>query len=89
MHPIRTCIGCGSRDDHPHHQVVLADGNSAFWHFDCHVLVAECDHCEAQLEGVGGVEGNPKGEELRAHLNTTGPAPDQPGWTDPSYVTEG
>lgn len=50
---------------------------------DCHVIVSDCEVCAAQLEGVGGVAGNPKGNALRSHLVTTGPGADQPGWTAP------
>jgi hypothetical protein len=82
MHPVRVCVACTQSDDHPRHQVGLPDGSSAYFHFDCHSLLG-CEHCTDQLEGVGGVEGNPKGQALRDHLWTTGPAPDQPGWTAP------
>jgi hypothetical protein len=83
MNPVRNCVGCGASDDHPRHVVSLTDGNTANYHMDCHVLIANCDVCEAQLEGVGGVKGNPKGDDLREHLLTTGPGADQPGWTAP------
>lgn len=85
MHPVRNCVGCGTRDDHPRHVVALPDGNDANWHMDCHVLVADCPVCQGQLADVGGVKGNPKGDALREHLLTTGPGADQPGWTDPNH----
>lgn len=84
MNQVRNCVGCGQTDDHPRDVVALPDGNTALYHLDCHVLVANCAGCKAQLEGVGGVEGNPKGQALRDHLLTTGPAADQPGWTAPA-----
>jgi hypothetical protein len=62
----------------------LSDGNQANYHMDCHALITGCEVCEAQLEGVGGVKGNPKGDALRDHLVTTGPGADQPGWTAPA-----
>ncbi len=84
--PVRTCIGCTQTDDHPRHVVVAGDGTDVTWHLDCHAIATGCDSCEAQLEGVGGVTGTPKGEALREHLLTTGPGTDQPGWTAPDDV---
>lgn len=84
MNPVRSCIGCGASDDHPRCVVILPDGNAAAWHMDCHILVTGCPICKAQLEGVGGVEGNPKGDDLRAHLELTGSTYDLPGWTAPA-----
>lgn len=89
--PVRPCIGCGQADDHPRHVVVVASGEEhveVLWHMDCHDLATGCDVCHAQLEGVGGVDGNPKGDQLRAHLETTGPGADQPGWTAPADPEE-
>ena len=83
MHPIRNCIGCGGKDDHPRHVMAVGDGN-VNWHMDCHVLATNCDVCVAQLDDAGGVAGNPKGQKLRDHLVTTGPGADQPGWTAPA-----
>lgn len=82
MNPVSTCLGCTQPDDHPKHRINLPDGTTVAWHMDCHALTG-CAVCVAQLEGVGGVEGNPKGELLREHLLTTGPGADQPGWTAP------
>lgn len=84
--PIRSCVGCGQSDDHPRDVVNLPDGNTANYHMDCHVLIANCEVCAAQLAGVGGVQGNPKGDDLRAHLEMCGPDPDLPGWTNPNFV---
>jgi hypothetical protein len=85
--PLTTCLACTATDDHPKHLVVVAGpGNThadVRFHMDCHIVTSACEVCEAQLEGVGGVAGNPKGDALREHLLTTGPAPDQPGWTAP------
>lgn len=83
MNPVRTCIGCAQTDDHPRHVLNVGDVDIS-WHMDCHAIATGCPVCKAQLEGVGGVEGNPKGDELRAHLETTGPGADQPGWTAPA-----
>lgn len=88
--PTRSCPVCGGVDDHPRHVWPLTgpDGveKTITPHMDCCVTAFNCEVCEAQLDGVGGVEGNPKGEALREHLLTTGPAADMPGWTAP--VTE-
>jgi hypothetical protein len=82
--PTRVCPICTQTDDHPRHIVPTAAGVDVAFHMDCHVLVADCDVCKDQLEGVGGVDGNPKGEALREHLVlNTGPAADLAGWTAP------
>ena len=83
MNPVRTCPFCAKSDDHPRH-VYEAGGVDVAAHMDCHALAANCEICLAQLDGVGGVDGNPKGEELRKHLMTTGPSADKAGWTAPS-----
>jgi hypothetical protein len=80
--PVRTCLGCAQTDDHPRHETATANGLVGY-HMDCCAIARDCAICKAQLEGVGGVAGNPKGQMLRDHLLTTGPAPDQPGWTAP------
>lgn len=82
--PVRTCIGCVQSDDHPRHVIATSDGASLGYHMDCHVIATGCEVCKAQLEGVGGIEGNPKGDALRAHLLTTGPGAYQSGWTAPA-----
>lgn len=84
MHPIRKCPICFGVDDHPRHVHALPDGTDLPLHMDCCAASRNCDVCHAQLEGVGGVEGNPKGDLLREHLVTTGPGADQPGWTAPA-----
>lgn len=83
MNPVRQCLYCLGTDDHPRHSSLVGET----WidpHLDCCAVARNCEHCKAQLEGVGGVEGNPKGEELRAHLMTTSTAADMPGWTAPT-----
>ncbi|GAA2346911.1 hypothetical protein [Dactylosporangium salmoneum] len=65
--PVRNCVGCGQRDDAPRHVMVVGD-TYVPWHLDCHVIAAACSVCEHQLAGVGGVDGNPKGDALREHL---------------------
>ncbi len=80
--PVRTCIGCTQTDDHPRH-VEATVGGDVNWHLDCHTVATGCPSCTAQLPGVGGVQGIPKGDALREHLLTTGPEADKPGWTAP------
>lgn len=90
MHPIRNCIGCAQSDDHPRHVMAVGDAD-VNWHMDCHVIATGCEVCTAQLADVGGIEGNPKGQQLRDHLVTTGPTADKPGWTAPGLdeIAEG
>lgn len=64
MGHVSTCIACTQADDHPKHIVDL-DGHNVIWHHDCHVLVADCDICTAQLADAP--EGA-KGDDLRTHL---------------------
>ncbi|GIM88895.1 hypothetical protein [Paractinoplanes toevensis] len=87
MNPIRTCPICTGTDDHPRHVIDVADTTIAV-HMDCCATARNCDVCKAQLAGVGGVKGNPKGDRLREHLLTTGPGADQPGWTAPVVLEE-
>ena len=75
--PVRPCIGCGQYDDHPRHVTATADGASIPYHMDCCAIARDCEVCQAQIAGADGA----KGDELREHLLTTGPAADQPGWT--------
>jgi hypothetical protein len=82
--PVRTCIGCAKTDDHPRHATFTPDGADVSWHMDCHAIAAGCEICKAQLEGVGGIDANPKGDKLREHLMTTGPGAEQAGWTAPT-----
>lgn len=88
-HPIRVCLGCAGEDDHPRHVLATPDGAEITYHMDCHAIASGCEICIAQLDGVGGVEKNPKGDKLRKHLATTGPGADQPGWTAPTDSQEG
>ena len=67
VNPVRPCIGCGQTDDHPRHVLVVGDADVP-WHMDCHVITTGCALCQHQLAGVGGVDGNPKGDALRDHL---------------------
>lgn len=82
--PVRPCIACGQYDDHPRHVFATPDGAAVPYHMDCHAMAADCEVCKAQLATVGGVDKNPKGDELRTALLKTGPGPKQPGWTAPS-----
>lgn len=81
--PVRTCPICTQSDDHPRHVIDLG-GITITPHMDCCAISRSCEVCAAQLDGVGGVAGNPRGDQLRAHLITTGPGADQPGWTAPT-----
>lgn len=56
--PMRPCMGCGKRDQAPRDQVTLQDGNVAFYHWDCHVLIANCEVCKKTLEALGTSEEN-------------------------------
>lgn len=48
----RPCMGCGQRDKAPRDQVTLPDGNVAYYHWDCHVLIANCDVCKKTLAAL-------------------------------------
>ena len=50
--PTRNCLGCGKSDKAPRDQVTLPDGNVAYYHWDCHVMVADCPVCKATLEAL-------------------------------------
>jgi len=50
--PERSCLGCGKRDKAPRDQVTLPDGNVAYYHWDCHVLVSNCEVCKATLAAL-------------------------------------
>lgn len=67
--PSRPCVGCGKVDKSPRDQVALPDGNTAYYHMDCHVLIADCAVCKDVLKAAGGhgPEGK-KNEELRDFL---------------------
>ena len=49
----RPCMGCGKRDKAYRDQVTLPDGNAAYYHADCHVMIANCDPCKKVLEAAG------------------------------------
>lgn len=85
--PVRTCPVCSKTDDHPRHVWDLGSDKRADLHMDCCAVFRGCEVCRGQLDGVGGVEGNPKGDLLRAHLVTTGPGADKAGWTAPTDDT--
>lgn len=67
--PMRPCVGCGKVDRAPRDQVALPDGNTAYYHMDCHVLITDCPVCKKVLEGAGGhsTDGK-KNEELVEYL---------------------
>lgn len=75
----RICVGCGITDTDPRHVLVTDDGATVLFHMDCHAIVANCETCRAQIADAAGATG----DELRAHLITTGPAADRLGWTSP------
>ena len=50
--PERPCMSCGKRDRAPRDQVTLPDGNAAYYHWDCHVLIADCEICKATLAAL-------------------------------------
>ena len=54
--PMRPCVGCGKVDRAPRDVVALPDGNSAYYHMDCHVLIADCAVCKSVLKGAGGLK---------------------------------
>ena len=88
--PSRPCLGCGKTDKAPRDQVTLQDGNVAYYHWDCHVMVADCEVCKAALKALGTNEMNDglkdqllvarlmeeldKPEDKRAKIFTTGEA---------------
>jgi hypothetical protein len=49
--PARICIACGKTDRAPRDQVALADGNVAYYHFDCHAMMG-CQVCADVLDAV-------------------------------------
>lgn len=68
--PERPCLGCGKRDKAPRDQVTLPDGHAAYYHFDCHVQIANCQVCKHALEALDTHDGPDglKDEELHAKL---------------------
>lgn len=91
--PLRPCLGCGKTDRAPRDQVGLSDGNSAYYHIDCHVLVANCQVCKKQLEALG-TDPSPSGLKNEQLLNAildainpeTGPVPEI--YTTPEAVKQ-
>lgn len=69
--PERPCMGCGKRDKAPRDQVTLPDGNVGYYHWDCHVMIANCPVCKAVLEALGTHDGTDglKDEELHRVLH--------------------
>lgn len=49
--PIRACLACGGRDDHPRCQVQIDDKAWAEWHPDCHYAVVGDAGCHPQCNG--------------------------------------
>lgn len=69
VRPDRVCIGCGQTDKAPRDQVALADGNVAYYHFDCHAMMG-CQVCKDVLDAVAqghGPDGK-KNEDLWQNL---------------------
>lgn len=56
--PERPCMGCGKRDKAPRDQVTLPDGNAAYYHWDCHVMITNCEVCKATLAALDTDETN-------------------------------
>lgn len=67
----RPCMGCGKRDKAPRDQVNLQDGNVALYHWDCHILIANCEVCKKSLEALDTHEGPDglKDEALHARIH--------------------
>lgn len=79
--PVRTCLACGGRDDHPRHVFDVGIGADVTLHMDCCALTRDCEICKAQLADA---PKGAKGDKLRDYLLKTGPRADQPGWTAPT-----
>lgn len=62
--PDRPCVGCGQHDKAPRDAVALPDGNTALYHMDCHVLIANCEVCKSVLDAAKGKQN----EELTKYL---------------------
>lgn len=52
VRPERPCMGCGKRDKAPRDVVTLPDGNAAYYHWDCHVMIANCEVCKQALAAL-------------------------------------
>lgn len=64
-----TCIGCGQRDDHPKHVLLVnADHTTVNWHMDCHSRSG--DGCEVCTSQIAGKPAGTIGAELREHLTS-------------------
>jgi hypothetical protein len=63
--PVRNCVVCGQRDDHPRCQTVFPDGSSAYHHHDCGALLEPpCPSCWWLVQH----KGNLVGEEWRQQV---------------------
>lgn len=58
--PVRDCVACGQRDDHPRCQVQVTDTDWVLYHPDCHQHVAGDAVCHPQCAG-----GNTPGPGLK------------------------
>jgi putative methionine-R-sulfoxide reductase with GAF domain len=57
--PVRSCLGCGQRDDHPRHTVVIPpDMAEVPWHMDCHAAITNCELCVPVVKGAKGKTGD-------------------------------
>jgi hypothetical protein len=85
----RLCMGCGKRDKAYRDNVALSDGNTALYHADCHVLIANCPVCKAVLEAAGTHEANDglKDEELHVAIHEA-MAAEHEVFTSPSVVPQ-
>lgn len=67
---VSTCMGCGQTDDHPKHQMGLADGSTSYWHMDCHARSGDgCPTCETNVAEKGDL----KGADFRQHIEENRP----------------
>lgn len=66
--PVRNCLACGQRDNHPRDVHTLPDHSSVEYHVDCHArMTPPCESCLAQTETA------PKGatgDAMREHLTS-------------------
>jgi hypothetical protein len=84
--PSRPWVGCGKVDKAPRDQVALSDGNTAFYHMDCHVLIADCKVCKDALKAVAnGHDANGKKDEELWNALTL--VPEQPENKRPKIFT--
>jgi hypothetical protein len=70
---MRTCIGCGKRDNHPKLITGHLDSPPWYWHHDCYVIAEQpgWQDIEGAIRGAEGATGH----ALRLHLlgNDTAP----------------